>query len=388
MWKATLLCLLLWTALSAQSEIVFVKKSELWAFELNQQLSKNIDDINRHAEDHVRYMRWREEQGRSLRQQIQACGNCADRDRLVAALNDLEASNRRHDQLLCGTIEAQKSFSPAMAPIEKLMGLESFCAKVIADRDAAQERQEAEQIIARMKAGDANAYGEWGMKLMYGKTGLPTEVGRNDACPLFYQGARQGDVVSTRELARHCLGSSTSAMDRRMGLELLQACAARGEPECLYQLGALYSPSYDAQSRPPPLVANPDEALRLLDQAASKGHADSAKYAARLRSQMERAAAGLPPLPDTSGKSKPFVVTEGVYTVKAPNGAHRGTCTVRALGNDRYELAWNSGRLATGTVRGSGLYLDNAPGGAPYTILNSSRVSLLSSPQESLTLTR
>lgn len=297
MLKGALLSLLLCVGVPAEAQIL-VKRSDLWAYELNDRVKQNLEEAKMHGADHVRYMRDREAQEQSLQQRLNACGNCVDRARLTEQLRQLRTDNREYDELICGSIEMQKDFNPAVAPIAKALGFGSFCEKVMAQREAELDRQEKERFMQRMRAGDLIAYQQWGQRL-FNERQLPFHQRLSNACPWFYQGAKKGDPGSTASLANNCLGPSSNDADRRDGVDILRACANRGEVICIRQLAWFYSPIRDS-NWPPPLPANEQEALRLFDLAASKGDAIGADEARRLRGKIERetrAGAGLPPKP-------------------------------------------------------------------------------------------
>jgi hypothetical protein len=83
---------------------------------------------------------------------------------------------------------------------------------------------------------------------------------------------------------------------------------------------------------------NNQEALRLWDLAASKGHRESAEEARQLRNRMQ----GIyerPPEPPPSKPLPPVQLRTGTYRIFA-GGIYEGVCIVTALGEDRYAFDW------------------------------------------------
>jgi hypothetical protein len=154
-------------------------------------------------------------------------------------------------------------------------------------------------------------------------------------------------------------------------------------------------------SVPATVATNDQEALRLFDLAAAKEPL-YAKAANELRVKLGLAtattttpAAAPEPAPRSPDAPAPWPVREGRYTVKGKDHqgrAYQGFCTVRALGRDQYEFSWQIGgesRTAKASVRGSlvEVEVEAGSGMTRYTILNTTALTLLTSPNETLQLT-
>ncbi len=329
-------CMLFATSVAAQ-EIVYIKRSELWAFELGQQVkqgAQSVNDFNAHmaqrAADHQRLA--------DMKKRIGACGGCADRERLLKEANELEARLTFFDRMLCGAFEVTRSLGPSAGVVSRLLGVDAICngLKLPLEPDqafiAAQRR--------RIEAGDLDGYAQIGMHYLEGLR-APTNYWSdraNAGCPFLYRGSQLGNPASLHQYLSVCMQvERSSEEERKEGLAILQRCASREVPGCLYTLAYMHSDIgnkfMNATFRP-----NNPEALRLWELAASKGDARSADEARRLRNRMQ----GLfeqPPPPPASKPLPPTPLRTGTYRVFA-GGIYDGVCIVTSLGDDRYAFEW------------------------------------------------
>ncbi|WP_088287515.1 hypothetical protein [Ideonella sp. A 288] len=288
MWKVVVTALIALTGLPAvAAEVVYIKRSELWAHDFGQQLGQGVGQyaewnghVSRRDADQVRLG--------ELKKAIAACNNqCADRQRLVTEADELDARLKQFDNMLCGTFRALKQLStPARdAAIMKAFRIGHICPD-LADKDnATLDREFFEKQRKRIAAGDLNAYADMGMRHLDDRD--RTWLERSQAgCALLYRGAVLGNARSTRALAYYCMNAETSTEDERKAfVALLRACSDRGENTCTGYLGALYHP-VENRARNAPFPVDEKEALRLWDLAASRGDAGSETSALQLRQRM------------------------------------------------------------------------------------------------------
>ncbi len=273
--------------LSAYAEVVYLKRSDLWAHELGKTVGEGVGHYGKwnghmatREADHAKL--------EALKKKIAACDSkCPDRERLVNEANELETRLKRFDDMLCGTFSAMKQFSTPErdAAIMKLLRLESICSHLAQKSNAALDREFFAQQQKRIAAGDLNGYAEMGRHHIDDHDRPWLE--RNHAgCALLYRGAVLGNPDSTWALTYYCMHAQTSTEDERKGfVSLLKACSDRGANICTSYLGSLHD-AVENKAKNAPFPVNENEALRLWDQAGSRGDTASATYALVLRRKM------------------------------------------------------------------------------------------------------
>lgn len=315
-------------------ETVYIKRSDLWAYELGQDVKQGVQSVNafnghmaKRAADHQRLD--------ELKKRVAACGACADRQRLVSQANELEASLTLFDRMLCGTFEVTRSLGPSSGAVSRLLGVDTICRGLRLPLEPNQE------LIAnarkQIEAGDLDGYGHIGRHIL----GLPSGYWSdraNAGCPFLYRGSQLGNPLSLYHYLRECMQAERSTEEeRKEGAAMMERCAAREVPRCLYLLAYWHSDigntTMNAMFKP-----NNQEALRLWDLAAGKGDGNSAEEARRLRNRMQ----GIFERPPEQPRSKPLPPVQlrtGTYRVFA-GGIYEGVCIVTALGDDRYAFDW------------------------------------------------
>lgn len=286
MWRTLLIAMISLTCLSANAEVVYIKRSELWAHELGKSVRQGVESYN----DWNGYMGARDADYtklEELKRKVASCNQCPDRDRLVTQANELEARLTQFDDMLCGTFDAMKQFSTAArdTAIKKLLRIDSVCEKVTKRKYEAMDREYFEKQYKRIAAGDLDGYAEVGMRHIMDRDRAWIE--RNSAgCPWLYRGAQLGNARSTTDLAFNCMFYEVSTeQERKQIAALLKACSDRGENSCTQFLAEMYSETFNKTSHAP-FPPNNEEALRLWELAAARGHSLSAERALRLRSRM------------------------------------------------------------------------------------------------------
>jgi hypothetical protein len=324
------------TPTASAQEVVYIKRSELWAYELGQQAQQGaqaVNEFNGHMAKRAADYRRLDE----LKKRVSACGNCADRQRLEQQAGELEARLTFFDRMLCGTFEVTRSIGPSSGVISKLLGVDTIC------RSLRLPLQPDQNFIAaqrkRIEAGELDGYAAIGMHYISGlQDGTNYWSDRaNAGCPFLYRGSQLGDPESLYRYMSSCMQRERSTLEERTeGTAMLKRCAAREVPGCLHWLGHMNSEEGGFMNGT--MSANNQEALRLWDLAASKGYAASANEAKRLRNRMQ----GIAEPPPAQAKSVPLPPKQlrtGTYRVFA-GGMYEGVCIVAALGGDRYSFDW------------------------------------------------
>lgn len=397
MLKNILACVLLVAVAVANAQQVdHVKRSDLWGYTMGKEAGK----LGGQAAGFKDYLRWLEQQQltlKELKQRLAQCGSCADRGRLAAEVTQLQGKLDKEERALCGSFMAdQEAFNPAVGAINKLLGVTAMCARLDEARtkDRAHDiyKSQKDRLAERLKAGDVTAYNALGMVTMTTFGHLPINERLSLACPHWFKGAEMGDRTSMGQLTSQCYGVYGSEGERQKAFDMIKRCADRGTPHCLSNLASFYASPRQANV-PASVTTNDDEALRLWDLAAAKDPAYGKREAAALRVKLGLATASPPePAQRLPGQPAPWVLKEGRYAAKGKDAVGRpyeGFCTIVALGGDRYQFSWSIGnqtRTAAVTVRGSGV-VDPGSGVTLYNILNTPGLVLLSSANETLTLT-
>lgn len=326
-------CLVSMSSAVAQ-ETVYIKRSDLWAYELGQDVKQGVQSVNAFnahmAKRAADYQRLDE-----LKKRVAACGACADRQRLVSQANELEASLTRFDRLLCGTFEVTRSLGPSSGAVSRLLGVDTICRGVKLPLEPDQEYLAL--LRKQIEAGNHDGYAQIGFHYLNLQGGSWPDRA-NAGCPFLYRGSQLGNPQSLYYYLRSCMQVDRSTEEeRKEGAAMLQRCAAREVQMCLYYWASMHS---DIENSPMNATFKPNnkEALRLWDLAASKGHQPSAEEARRLRNRMQ----GIyerPPEPPPSKPLPPAQLRTGTYRVFA-GGIYEGVCIVTALGDDRYAFDW------------------------------------------------
>jgi hypothetical protein len=318
-------------------ETVYIKRSDLWAYELGQQAkqgAQSVNEFNGHmAKRAADYQRLDE-----LKARVKACGACADRQRLVSQADELEARLTFFDRMLCGTFEVTRSLGPSSGVMSRLLGVDTICRGLRLPLEPDQAYIAKQRT--RIEAGDLDGYAEIGMHYIDGLRATTNYWSdrANAGCPFLYRGAQLGNPKSLYHYMRSCMQVERSTLDeRKEGVAMLQRCVAREVPECLDVWAYMHS---DIGNTPMNATFKPNnqEAVRLWELAASKGHPGSAEEATRLRNRMQ----GIVERPPQQAPSKPLPPVQlrtGTYRVFA-GGIYDGVCIVTALGSDRYSFDW------------------------------------------------
>lgn len=325
-----------WVALSSAmaQETVYIKRSDLWAYELGQSAKEGVQSFKGFQESMAKrtadYQRLDD-----LKKRVAACGACADRQRLASQAGELETRLTLFDRMLCGTFEVTRSLGPSSGVLSQLLGVDSICRglKTPLAPDPAFIAEQRKQI----EAGDIGGYahiGAYYLKLPSGNWSDRANVG----CPFLYRGSQLGGSESLYYYLRECMQVERSTEEeRREAVTMMQRCVAREVPRCLYLAANWHSDIGNATMNSMFKLDN-QEALRLWDLAASKGDKYSAEEARRLRNRMQ----GIyerPPERPSSVPLAPVQLRTGTYRVFA-GGIYEGVCIVTALGNDRYAFDW------------------------------------------------
>lgn len=330
-------CVLLAAPQALAQEVVYIKRSDLWAYEFGQQVKQGVQHVNEFnghmARRKADYLRLAE-----MKRQIASCGSCADRERLVREAGALEASLTFFDRMLCGTFEVTRSLGPSSGAVSRLLGVDEICRGLRLPLEPDPALIAAER--KRIESGDLNGYARIGMHYIEGLRAPTNDWSdrANAGCPWLYRGSQLGNPDSLYHYLWSCMQVQRSTREEREeAVAMLQRCVAREQPRCLWMLGYLHS-GVGGEAKSGFVKQNEQEALRLWDQAASKGHALSAEDARRLRNRQQ----GIyEPPPSTSAAAKPLPPVQlraGNYRVFS--STYEGLCIVTALGGDRYAFDW------------------------------------------------
>lgn len=266
-------------SLPATAEVVYLKRSELGAFALGQQIGTGIANATAQIADARAFTAYRQAgyaRLDALRKELAACGGCADRERLAGEVKALQAVQLREDRIMCGTWEALGFNNPSAAAVKKLTGYEEVCnrfnqeAGIVAAEQ--KNRQNKEEFARRIKAGDLSSYVWMGRRTFVSNRHLPYEDQANLACPYYAEGARRGVDTAAIFFAQECFGAGEA--ERREGFEMLKSCAPKSA-NCAAEL-ALYYETTRRTSASWPVAADDREALRLYEQALGSQEKDAA----------------------------------------------------------------------------------------------------------------
>lgn len=260
------LVVLLGLSLTSAAEIVYLKRSQLGAFVLGQQIGEGVAQIA-NARAFTAYRLAGYAQLDALKKELASCGNCAHRERLNAEIKALQAAQLREDRIMCGTWESLGFANPSAEGIKKLTGYVDVCNRfnqeagiIEAER---KNRQNKEEFARRIKEGDLSAYVWMGRRTFVVNRQLSYEDQANLACPYYAEGARRGVDIAAIFFAQECFGAGEA--ERREGFEMLKSCAA-GSARCAGEL----APYYESTRRSNvwwPVPADDREALTLYEQA-------------------------------------------------------------------------------------------------------------------------
>ncbi len=264
--------LLVALGLPAAAEVVYLKRSELGAFALGQQIGKGIADATAQIVDARAFSAYRQEgyaRLDALRKELAACGSCTDRERLNREVKELQAAQLREDRIMCGTWQALDFNNPSAAAIKKVTGYEEVCnrfnqeAGIVAAEQ--KNRQNKEEFVRRIKAGDLSAYVWMGRRTFVSNRHLPFVDRANLACPYYAEGARRGVDTAAIFFAQECFGAGEA--ERREGFEMLKSCATNSA-NCISELAPYYETTRRTNASWP-VAADDREALGLYQQALS-----------------------------------------------------------------------------------------------------------------------
>jgi hypothetical protein len=288
---------------AATADVVYLKRSELTAFALGQQIGNAAAQVAG-TRQFSAYRQGNYAALDALRARLAACGNCADRDRLAADIKELQSALLREDRILCGTINSMGFSDPAVDAVARLSGIAKVCdafnkeAQIVeAERN---NRQNKEEFARRVRAGDLDAYVWMGRRTMVADRSLPLMDRINLACPYFYAGSRKGVAAATVTFAEECLFASSSSVDMKDAFDELRACAARQKHMCTLTLAGYYETTR-RKDAPWPNPADDREALRLYEEAVREGEAGGSPprvidttraSAAKVRARLEGPAIG------------------------------------------------------------------------------------------------
>jgi hypothetical protein len=282
----------------AASDVEYVKRSELWAYDFGQQMAQGAQrygewngHLARREADHSRLA--------ELKKALAACNNtCPDRQRLNTETTALEGRLRQFDNLLCGTFRGMRHISTPErdAAIVRLLRIGSICPDLAGKDNTTLDREFFEKQRQRIAAGNLDGYFHMGMRHLDDPDKFWPE--RSQAgCAVLYRGAVLGNGRSTWALNYYCLPVDThTEEDRKAFVALLRSCSERGENICTGHLADLHMPAENMAKRAP-FPPDEREALRLWDVAAARGDESSATSALRLRRRMEMNAGSAAPDP-------------------------------------------------------------------------------------------
>lgn len=204
-WLLSLLLLVCSQALA--QDVVYLRRDQVLPYLMGQQIgnaaNQVLDARTYTAERQTAYVKLE-----SLRNELEKCGNCAERATLESQVKTLRSNLFREDGKLCGAIDSAAFSNPAVAPVTKLMGFEAMCAQYNKEADVVTHDTKLTHYKAefdrRVKAGDIVAYGTMGRNMMSSSQHLPFEKQADLACPYWAEGMRKGDRLSKSEFEALC----------------------------------------------------------------------------------------------------------------------------------------------------------------------------------------
>lgn len=276
---------ILWAVLWLQpvhADVVYVPRSELGAYMVGKQLGEGIAKITQGVVDLRSYT------GNYLagyaalegwRKELKACASCADRARLLASIEEMQAFLIQENRADCAGMEAARSLSigntASVDTIGRITGMSEMCERYQRELEIKEMKvlmkTARENFDRKVKAGDTSAYsemGNWIHKKFEDSRAMSGEDRRYFSCSYFLAGARQGDVGSLVSLPHLCW---LTKEEYREVAQLLIACTQTGKNDdrCadgLDSVAQAYSTSRPA-SRPYPMQADDHEALRIREAA-------------------------------------------------------------------------------------------------------------------------
>jgi hypothetical protein len=283
--------ILVFATACVSAQVDYVKKSDLWMYELGKSAGQGGAAVG----EFKGYMRARDEQYQKLaglKQQVAACGSCADRDKLTKQANELEAKLTQDDRRLCRGFEVQSSSNPAVGAMSKLLGVAPICEKMQAQNaiDSADGRHQANkaQFERNSKAGNVSAYGIMGQDVMNTFRHLPMSERLAMACPYWQEGAAKGDRSSVSNAGQLCKSNSEKVSPVQATIESAQTSAAAAPPNTpsQEQIAELQAKNREAYA-----VKRCEEATQSAErvkQAVENSPAHQAKYNAFRVSRSEQ----------------------------------------------------------------------------------------------------
>lgn len=263
-------CLMLASLSAPAQEVVYLKQSEMFAFVMGQQTGQAIGqaaDIRQQtAQRQGNYARLD-----ALRKELAACGNCADRTRLQATVNELQTKLVREDRTMCGAWDAIGGTDPAAMAMKKLLGYGEVCDRYAKESAIAgsegRHKANKEAYAKATRANQLEAYGTMYQDTMSAYSHLPFAERQQIACPYLFAGAKKGEPMSTAQLASECLLTSPVEGDRKDAFDMLKSCAEHQHPYCTSTLAGYYE-STRRKDYVWPVKADDQEALRLYEELA------------------------------------------------------------------------------------------------------------------------
>lgn len=273
-----------------------------------------------------------------LRSRLERCGNCADRAQLVAELKQIAENRRRANIVFCASFDLLKPINPGIEGLSRLLGIEQTCKAAGLDRNSLEEAERSATVETLKKkaasgaAPDLHAVGAY----------YASVYSRDDyACPWFLRAARLDHLPSVIRYTAVCAGRNDASEESRSDVVgFTTRCAQRAVPHCLAVLGRFHTPTYRIAQNRRYLPVDEAKALAYFEQAAKLEPKNDyyRKSADELKVKLGLMVAPVePPKPLGLANAQ---LKSGVYSVLGNSGQYGGTCTVRALGGDRYEFKW------------------------------------------------
>lgn len=238
------------------------------------------------------------------REQLAACGNCAQRKQLEASAEAADRDLRQLTAPMCRAITGLDFGMPGARPglsnaMGGLTGVGPICKALAQEDSEAGIKQATTELEA--KAGSGRADDLYALARFHDSQAIATRSDRRAAdphsaaaCVLYATLARKGDLRGVfGATATMTCGRLMSADDRKAVVVALRACTDnRQSPACDANLGWLHSsllragnPS-GAAAWAPFVPLDDKEALRLFERAAAAGHSGSVQPALRLRATL------------------------------------------------------------------------------------------------------
>lgn len=273
-----------------------------------------------------------------LKSRLERCGNCADRAQLVAELEQIAENRRRANIVFCASFDMLKPINPGIEGLSRLLGVEQTCKAAGLDRNSLEEAERSATVEALKKKAASGAPQDLHAVGAY----YASVYSRDDyACPWFLRAAKLDHIPSVIQYTSVCAWRNDTIEETRSDtLGFTTRCAQRAVPHCLAMLGRFHTPAYRFAQNRRYLPIDEAKALSFFEQAAKLEPKNEyyRKSADELKVKL-----GLMPAPVAPPKPlglENAQLKSGVYSVLGNSGQYGGTCTVRALGGDRYEFQW------------------------------------------------